>query len=336
MKKWIILILIVVITISGYIYFNAYMEKMTQPMDTESSEYISVEIPSGSTTEDIANILKNHGLIRSDFVFKYQSKKNNFDGKYQAGSYMLGFNMSMDKIMSLIQEGEAETNTVRFTIPEGYDITRVADALEKEGLVDREKFLDVVANGDFSYVFLNGLSKDENRLEGFLFPDTYEVYANASEEEIINKMLSRFDQLFTDEYYKRLEELGYSIKEMITLASIIERESLLDDERPIVSSVFHNRLNTGMLLQSCATVQYILGEVKPKLTIADTRIESPYNTYLHKGLPPGPIASPGLASIKAALYPEATEYMYFVAKGDGSHAFAVTYNEFLKYKKKYQ
>ena len=335
MKKLIGLILLAFLLVLGYMFFNQYTEKMAMPMDMESNEYIAVDIPSGSTTEDIANILKNHGLIRSDFTFKYLSRKKNYDGKYQAGTYMLGFNMSMEEIMSFMKQGSAEKDTVRFTIPEGYDLKRVADVLEEQGLIDREEFFDIIADGDFSYDFLKDLPKEENRLEGFLFPDTYEIYTNASEEEIIDKMLTRFDQLFTDEYYQRVEELGFSIKDIITLASIIERESLLNKERPIVSSVFHNRLEIDMMLQSCATVQYVLGEVKPKLSTADTRIESPYNTYLHKGLPPGPIASPGLESIKAALYPEDTKYLYFVAKGDGSHAFATTYNEFLKYKRMY-
>lgn len=336
MKKIKTLFIIGIIVVLLFALFNSYVDKMALPIDTESSEYITVEIPTGSTTGDISNILFSHGLIRNEFVFKILSNKMNYEGKYQAGTYMLGYNMSMKDIMKIIYNGNSQSNSVRFTIPEGYDLRRIADTLEQQGLIDKDAFFNEVTNGDFSYRFLDGLEKSENRLEGFLFPDTYEVYKNATEWDIINKMLARFDQLFVDEYYQKAEDLGFTIKEIITLASIIEREALINDERPIVSSVFHNRLYIDMALQSCATVQYILGEVKPNLTIQDTKIESPYNTYLNKGLPPGPIASPGLASIKAALYPVESDYMYFVAKGDGSHAFAVTYDEFLKYKQQYR
>lgn len=335
MKRFRVLILIALVLVFAYLYFNHYIKKLAMPIDINSNEYISVVIPSGSTTGDIAEILEKNGLIRSHFVFKYLSRKNHYDGKYQAGTYMFGFSMSMEDIMSSIKRGKAEKNTVRFTIPEGYDLKRIANTLEEQGLIDQKVFFDVIENEDFTYKFLENIPKGKNRLEGFLFPDTYEIYKGSSEKEIINKMLARFNELFIDDYYRRVEELGYSIKEIVTLASIIERETLLDKERPIVSSVFHNRLKINMLLQSCATVQYILGEVKPKLSTTDTQKKSPYNTYLNKGLPPGPIASPGLSSIKAALYPENTKYKYFVAKGDGSHAFAVTYNEFLRYKNKY-
>ncbi len=337
MKKIIFLVIICAIVIFGYIIFDNILQSMTSPIDMESTEYIVVEIPAGSSTGDISEILQSHGLIRNNFVFKYMSKKMNYDGKYQAGAYVLGYSMSMTDIMNMMYKGEvSDNNTIRFTIPEGYTLQDTANALQNKGLMDAETFLSETKNGEFSYDFLEDIPHGPNRLEGFLFPDTYEVYVDSTPHEIIDKMLSRFDELFTEEFYNRANELGYSVKDIVTLASIIEREALLDSERTVVSSVFHNRLNIDMALQSCATVQYILGEAKPNLSIADTKIESPYNTYLHRGLPPGPIASPGLASLQAALYPADTNYMYFVAKGDGSHAFAETYGEFLKYKNQYR
>ncbi len=337
MKKITLFAVMFAILIFSYIIFDNVVQGMTSAIDTESNEYITVEIPSGSTTNDISEILVQHGLIRNNFVFKYMSKKLDYEGRYQAGTYMLGYSMTMTDIMSIMYKGStSDEKTLRITIPEGYTIVQIAEVFQSSGLMDVDTFLYEAENGVFSYDFMNELPKGPNRLEGFLFPDTYEVYKNATPHEVINKMLSRFDELFLDEYYDRAQELGYSIKDMITLASIIEREALFDNERIIVSSVFHNRLNIDMALQSCATVQYILGEVKPNLSIADTQIESPYNTYIYKGLPPGPIASPGLESIKAALYPAETQYMYFMAKGDGSHAFAVSYDEFLRYKKQYR
>lgn len=235
--------------------------------------------------------------------------------------------------MQVLLEGKAKT--VRFTIPEGYDIKRTTEKLSSEGLINAEVFADEIVSGQFDYKFLSDAPAGENRLEGFLFPETYDIYTTANEHDIINKMLSQFDAVFTDEYYARAEELDMSVREIITLASIIEREARVPEDRPVIASVFYNRLEVGMPLQSCATVQYILGEQKAVLSIKDTRIESPYNTYLNNGLPPGPIASPGADSIKAALYPDDTDYLYFLAKGDGSHAFSATYDQFLKDKAKY-
>jgi len=185
----------------------------------------------------------------------------------------------------------------------------------------------------------------ENKLEGYLFPDTYFFDPKAGERAIIEKFLDNFDAKFKPEFYERAKELNMTVDEVIILASIIERETALPEERPIVSSVFHNRLKSSdpnlKKLESCATVQYVLyktqGKMKEKLSDEDTKIDHPYNTYLYEGLPPGPICCPGLASIEAALYPdEESEYLYFVAKGDGSHEFSRTLAEHLEAVKKYQ
>jgi UPF0755 protein len=239
----------------------------------------------------------------------------------------------MEEIMELLLTGKADT--LRFTIPEGYDIKRVTAKLAEEGLINQEAFLKEIESGQFDYEFLKDAPAGPDRLEGFLFPETYEIFATANEHDIIDKMLYQFNKVFTAEYYARAEELGMSVREVITLASIIEREARVPEDRPIIASVFYNRLTIDMPLQSCATVQYILGEQKPVLSIKDTQIESPYNTYQNLGLPPGPIASPGADSIKAALYPADTNYLYFLAKGDGSHAFSSTYEQFLRDKAKY-
>jgi UPF0755 protein len=226
-------------------------------------------------------------------------------------------------------------STTRFTIPEGYDIARTIDVLESKGLINRETFLKEIAEGQFDYWFLEDAPEGENRLEGYLYPETYEIFTNATEYDIINKMLSQFGKLFTEEDYQRAQELGMTINQVITLASIIEREAVVSVDRPIISGVFYNRLKIGMPLQSCATVQYILGEQKPVLSTADTQIESPYNTYIISGLPPAPICSPGIESINAALWPTETDYLYFLAKGDGSHVFSITYQEHLRNKALY-
>jgi len=326
-------VLIVIMAVAVFSIYTAYVNTASEPVKPGSGELISVTIPSGAGTGRIAEILAENGLIKNPTVFKLKTKLKEYDGRYQAGHYSLSPGMSMDEIMELLLSGKADT--VRFTIPEGYDIKRIAEKLSAEGLIDTDEFMNEIENGVFDYDFLADAPPGPARLEGFLFPDTYEIFANADEHDIIDKMLYQFSKVFTEEYEARAKELGMSVREVITMASIVEREAQVSEDRPVIASVFYNRLKIGMPLQSCATVQYVLGEQKPVLSIEDTRIESPYNTYLIKGLPPGPIASPGADSIKAALYPADTEYLFFVAKGDGSHAFSVTYEQFLRDKAKY-
>lgn len=328
-----IVIIAGIIIIAASAVYSLYIGNESKPMDPDSTEFISVTIPSGTGTAGIASILEENKLIGNTGVFKLQSRSKGYDGKYKAGQYSLSPSMSMDEIMGLLLAGKDET--VRFTIPEGYDIKRTTAKLAEEGLVNTEAFMKEIENGQFNYEFLSDSPAGPNRLEGYLFPETYDIFTTANEHDIIDKMLYQFDKVFNDDYYARAEELGMSVREVITLASIIEREARVPEDRPVIASVFYNRLKIDMPLQSCATVQYILGEQKPVLSIKDTQIESPYNTYVIAGLPPGPIASPGADSIKAALYPADTDYLYFLAKGDGSHAFSETYDQFLRDKDKY-
>ncbi len=318
--------------LSVLLYFN-HLDQVAKPISPGSSEQIAVSIPNGTSTEGIGGILLEAGLIRDDDVFVLKAKIDNYDGKFKAGEYVFSPSMSMEEIMQSLVAGN--DSTARFTIPEGYDIRKTTAKLAEESLIDTDAFQDELRNGDFDYRFLEDAPKGDNRLEGYLFPETYEVFTGASEHDIIDKMLSQFNIIFTDEYYARAKELDMDINEVITLASIIEREAVVEKDRPVIAGVFYNRLKAGMPLQSCATVQYILGEQKSVLSVADTKIESPYNTYLNAGLPPGPICSPGQASIKAALWPTDSDYLYFLAKGDGSHVFSKTYSEHLKNKAKY-
>lgn len=327
----VVLIGILVLIAAGAASF--YLGKESKAVDPDSTSFLSVTIPSGTGTEGIAGILEENKLISNTMVFKLQSKMKGYEGKYKAGEYSLSPGMSMEEMMQILIAGSADT--VRFTIPEGYDIKRTTEKLASEGLINAEVFVKEIETGQFDYKFLVDAPAGASRLEGYLFPETYDIFTTANEHDILDKMLYQFNKVFTEEYYSRAEELGMSVNEVITLASIIEREARVPEDRPIIASVFYNRLAIGMPLQSCATVQYILGEQKPVLSTKDTRIESPYNTYLIAGLPPGPIASPGAESIHAALYPEKTDYLYFLAKGDGSHAFSTTYAQFLKDKRKY-
>ena len=200
--------------------------------------------------------------------------------------------------------------------------------LESKGLLSADEFYNAAKIENFDYWFLKDIKKRKMELEGYLFPDTYEFSYEESAESIIRKMLDNFDAKFTEDMKKRTKELKLSVDELITMASVVEREAASKDELPLVAGVFYNRLDSSResvgFLQSCATVQYILSERKPVLSLADTKIKSPYNTYINKGLPIGPIASPGLNCINAALYPKDTDYLYFCADGNGKHYFAKT------------
>ena len=332
-KLPVVIISIIVIGLLLFATAFIYISNAGKPLNSSNKEIVYLEIPKGSGSSEIARLLHDSKLIDNELAFKIKTKLGNYGSLYKAGYYPLSQSMSMDEIINLIQKGSALT--VRFTIPEGFDIKRITERLLDQDLIDAGDFQNQVENGSFNYYFLSDAQKGKNRLEGFLYPDTYEVFPNATAKEIIDKMLSRFDQVFTLEYKDQLAKSGLTMNELITLASIIEREAKVPADRPVIASVFYNRLKIKMPLQSCATVQYILGEQKEKLTLDDIAIDSPYNTYKISGLPPGPICSPGLESIKAALYPAKTDYLYFLAKGDGSTVFSTTYDEFLADKAKY-
>ena len=288
-----------------------------------------ITVESGSGTADIAAALQQKGVIMHPAWFRLISKLGGHDGSYQQGGFVLRQKAGYAAIMKTLQDTPNQSDAVRVTIPEGFELRQIADRLEEQGLIDRKAFYNAVENGHFDYDFLKNLPKRENRLEGYLFPDTYMFRKGEGEEAVINNMMERFDEMYTPELRARAKALSMTDDEVITLASVIEREAQGDADRDLVSGVFHNRLKSTEYpyLQSCATVQYILKERKAVLSVADTKIESLYNTYLNPGLPVGPIASPGLASIKAALYPAETDYLFFVLDSTGKHRFAKTYAE---------
>lgn len=334
-RRFIGSILIVMILSTLFILFavNHYLGSTKNALIPGDTETILVTIPRGTSTGEIAELLKQQGLIADTTLFRIKSKLEGYEGNYKAGEYPLSAGMTMEEMMSILLAGH--DNVTRFTIPEGYDIGRTIETLSSQGLIDSEAFQKEVEMGDFDYSFMSLLPAGKNRLEGFLYPETYEVYSDANEHEIIDKMLSQFDQVFDQKRIERAKEIGMDPYAVVILASIIEREAVISEDRPVIAGVFYNRLRIEMPLQSCATVQYILGEQKAVLSDADVKIESPYNTYRIAGLPPTPICSPGIESIDAALWPTSSDYLYFLAKGDGSHVFSTTYEEHLRNKARY-
>ncbi len=300
----------------------------------KSSEII-VSVPEGAVASDISKILENDGIIKYPKIFRFVLGRKNL--VIQQGRHIIDRSMSYGEIAEKLSKipDAGYDNILKVLIPEGYEIKDIARVLEEKGLIDRDIFYDEIENGEFGFSFIDKIERKENRLEGYLFPAIYEIQKGESEHSIINKMLEKFNSVVIPLYENA--ETEFSLDEIVTLASIIEREAANNSERPIVSSVFYNRMKKDMTLSSCATVQYILKERKKVLSIADTKIKSPYNTYREKGLPPGPIAMPGEESIKAALKPADTNYLYFAAKTDGSgNVFSKTDTEHLETVKKLQ
>lgn len=324
------ILLVVIVLILGGIYYKTAFG--AENMD----ESVVVEVPQGAGANKIGKLLADNGVVKHKWSFVSYVKKNDAADELQPGSYTFGpGEVTLDEVLTALTTGGADENTSNITIPEGLTVEQIAERLDSKGIVDKQDFLDAAADYDTSKYDYIPKGDSYTKLEGFLYPETYNVLKGWTADDIIGMLLAQFDKVFDEEMRAQAKEMNRSIYEIVTMASLVEREALFDDDRPVIAGVFYNRLEIGMKLQSCATVQYILGEQKPVLTNSDIAIDNPYNTYKNEGLPPGPIAAPGLSSLKAALNPEDTDYMYFVAMPDGHHAFSTTYDEHLAAKDKY-
>jgi UPF0755 protein len=297
---------------------------------------VQVEIPSGVGTQRIAEILADAGVVRNAVLFRLSARNAEADGQLRAGVYDLSTGMPDDLVIAKLLEGPP-IETVTVTIPEGWRISQIAKRFAKQAGIPESEFRELAENGaqEFSadHPYLKGAYNGS--LEGFLFPKTYTFKKDASARDVIEMMLDQFDKEIAEVDVEGAKKLGLSLPEFVTAASILERETKLPKELPLVSSVMHNRLETGMRLQMCATVVYVLNRNELRLTTEETKTDSPYNTYVNAGLPPGPIASPGLAALKAAAEPADTDYIYYVLTGkDGSHTFASNNADFLRAKQK--
>ena len=334
-KGVIIGVIALVIGIASFNFMNGIMNPSEEEMNL-SGTTVSVTIPEGSGTEDIANILKEQKLISSVFGFKLTSKLEGFDGTYKHGTYNVDTGMTKRQIMELLQSGKVAMD-LKVTVPEGYTVKQIAEKVEEEGICTAEEFINEVNNGEFNYEFLKDLPEREYRLEGYLFPDTYFLAENTTVHQLIDAMLMRFDQMYTEEYRNAVASSGHTLDEIVTLASMVEKEIKLPEERARAAGVMYNRLRDGITLGIDATVLYAVGKTAGELTQTDLNTDSPYNTRINYGLPLGPIANPGEASFKAALYPETHNYLYYVveAVGKDNHVYCETYDEFLSAKAKY-
>lgn len=352
MKRRLILLIIVVMSLTllgcsleslylGF-YIDSKSEELTQPAGTDDTP-ILFTVEQGESVVQIAGDLKAQGLISDTELFRRYVQYKELDAGIQAGTYTLNKTMTIPEIARTLQKAGAQEQQV--TIPEGKRLEEVAALVSQQTAIPADTFLQMAQTGwqgtDLSqnYSFLAEVPIT-GTLEGLLFPDTYRLTLDATAYDLIDRMLENFARQVTPEIRQQFTDHGLSFYEGMTLAAIVEREAVIDNERPTIAGVFHNRLRDGWPLSSCPTVQYALGYRpdeetwwKPQLYFVDLEVESPYNTYRNQGLPPAPIASPGLRSILAAANPEETEYYFFMVdctKNDGSHFFARTEAEHLQ------
>ena len=282
----------------------------------------------GMNTSEIGDALLERGIIDSKLGFWWQIKINGYDDKVKAGTYQMYAGMTAKDAAEQLVYGK--TVVVRLTIPEGFSVRDIAKRLDDDGLVNKERFLELAkAFAPFDYIDVGGRKDILYAAEGFLFPDTYEIDGAVGSSDILKMMANNFNNRLTADMRERAAAEKLSIYELVTLASLVEKESLHDKDRPIIAQIFRKRLSIGMPLQADPTIQYLLDAPKEDLTFKDTEINSPYNTYQNMGLPPGPIANPGLASLMAVLYPADTDYLYFVADREGNNYYSHSYDEHL-------
>ncbi len=338
-----ILVILTCIMLCFSIFYGAtdlLLNRFLLPVDAEDITPIQVVIKRGSSVGSIANTLKDYDLIKNSTVFEYYIDFSGYGSKMRAGEYVFNKQMTMEEIMEKLAKGDGKSIVTTFTIIEGSTIESMAETLVDDGIISNEEiFLSLAKDGKefLSYSFIAEIDNDEATdrkyvMEGYLFPDKFEIYVGSSEATIMKKMLNKFDAIMGEKYISRAEELGLTIDEIMTLASIIQKEAKPDDFAK-VSAVFHNRLDENMKLESCVTVQYILDTKKLNLSADDISVESPYNTYQNSGLPMGPICSPSLQAIEAALYPNeefrADGYLFFTTKDptSGELEFSITYSD---------
>ncbi|MFC0212525.1 endolytic transglycosylase MltG [Paenibacillus chartarius] len=315
-----------------------YVSQALRPVPGTGHE-IKVDIAPGSRPAQIAEVLETNGIIRDARIFTYYLKWKKEGSRFQAGAYALTPGMSLNDIIAKLNAGDTiKAETLKLTVPEGFTVVQIAEKLAQttgKPADDVLRLLDQPApyTGSVIAAIPEGAAI-KHRLEGYLFPETYEFKLGTGPEEMIARMLAETEARIGSVagWQERMQKLGFSLHQLLTVASLIEREVVVDEERPIVAGVIMNRLKMNMPLQIDATVQYLFDKPKERVLEKDLQIESPYNTYLNPGLPPGPIASPSLASIEAALSPAETKYLFYVTKKDGSkgHLFAETYEEHKK------
>jgi len=325
MKKFLSLIIAIIIIFGFYLGYEIIAPNIQQ-------QQIIVTIKKGESVAAIAKDLKGRELIGSELAFKIMAKLSGQDYKLVAGEHLIKPQSTINDILNSLASPVTLSNENKITLIEGWDNNDVADYLSGQGIVTTNDFNSAAELSDWQgeYSFLRG--GKAKTLEGFIFPDTYRIFKNAPARDIIKKTLDNFDQKLTPDMRQAISRQGRTIFQIVTLASIVEKEARTPADMKMVADIFWKRIAAGMGLQSGATVNFITGKKDTRPATADLSIDSPYNTYKYRGLPPGPICNPGLEAIKAAIYPQSNDYYYFLYGKDGKIYFARTYDEHLKNK----
>ena len=314
-----------VISISVVLACLAWMAASDVLALNKAEHTATVSIPQDFNIDYVADALKDAGIIEYKFLFKLFSSISNAEENIRPGEYVLSTNFDYRALVSKMRTGSSAQLTTKITFPEGFTIQQMFELLEDNGIANVDDLIESATNSTFTYPCLedeNIAKGDPKRLEGYLFPSTYEFYIGERPSSVINKFLLAFHNRLTVDMYDQAEALGLSLREAVIVASMIEREAANDEERPIIASVIYNRLKSNMQLGIDATIIYVLPEHKTSLSSEDLAIDSPYNTRKYTGLPPGPIANPGMASITAALKPSTTNYYYYALDtATGTHRF---------------
>ncbi len=302
---------------------------------TESRE-VEITIPEDTTIKEAAKLLKDKGLIKYTLAFQLRMTGSQYKNSLQPGTYTLNTNMStLDMIKTLCYVESTRTVLYTLTVPEGFTVEQIADRCEELGFCTADEFLTECKSGDFEYPFDIPSAQVKYALQGFLFPATYDIYDGMTPKELIQSMIDKFNSVYTDDFKKKAEDLGYTDFEVLTMASIVEKECKLDKDRPMVAGVFINRLNDDMPLQVDPSVLYVVTDGQydqAELTYDDLEIDSPYNTYKYTGLPVGPICNPGEASIEGVLNAVKHDYYYYLTSDEsqGACIFNETYEGHLE------
>ena len=319
----------IVLSIAAGLYFELKMFAST-PANRSNPAPVMVNVHPGQTLNATADILYRENIIKNAMKFVLIGRIKGYDKRLKAGEYILSADMTPLQLLDIMVKGTVKL--YKLTVPEGYNLYQIAELVEAANLGTKTDF--IVAATDPSRVRQNSLEGES--FEGYLFPDTYFFPKEVSVERIIAAMVKRFWSVFSPKWHSRTQDLGMTVHQVVTLASIIEKETGASFERPIISSVFHNRLKKKMRLESDPTVIYGIKNFDGNLTRKHLTTRTPYNTYKIKGLPIGPIANPGHASLEAALYPDNTQYIYFVSRKDSTHQFSTNLKQHNRAVRKYQ
>jgi len=332
---FIVLSILLFLTLGGYFYINSKLKGKASNSPVEQT----LSIKEGEGVNPISSKLEKAGLISHHLWFEFYIWSKDRESNIIAGNYVLRPNMSIPEIVDIITSGKAQKKDENATIIEGWDNEKIGEYLALNGILTKEEFIEEAGSLEKYrpyYDFLQNVPRGKT-LEGYLFPDTYQVIkGTTTADQLVRKMLNNFDKKLTDTLRADIKKTKHTQYEIITMASIIEKEVPTENDRKIVSGIFWDRINYGIPLESCATISYILGVNKKQYSFEDTRVDSPYNTYINKGLPPGPIGNPGISAIRAAIYPTTTEYVYFLSNLEtGETIFSRTLEEHNRNKLEY-